>query len=122
MDKITKQFKRGLITDRERYENVIQTWFDAKDKIYDDLDKSLKANPYSPITMMIESKARGSIKEYGQMAGMRGIMSKPNGDYVEIPILSSFGEGMTVSEFFTSTNGTRKGAVDTALKQPMLDT
>ncbi|MBR3897968.1 MAG: DNA-directed RNA polymerase subunit beta' [Bacilli bacterium] len=116
VDKITKQFKRGLITDRERYENVIQTWFDAKDKIYDDLDKSLKANPYSPITMMIESKARGSIKEYGQMAGMRGIMSKPNGDYVEIPILSSFGEGMTVSEFFTSTHGTRKGAVDTALK------
>ena len=116
VEKITKQFKRGLITDQERYENVIQTWFDAKDKIYDDLDKSLKANPYSAITMMIESKARGSIDQYGQMAGMRGIMLKPNGDYVEIPILSSFGEGMTVSEFFTSTHGTRKGAVDTALK------
>ena len=116
VDKITKQFKRGLITDQERYENVIQTWFDAKDKIYADLDKSLKENPYSAITMMIESKARGSIDQYGQMAGMRGIMLKPNGDYVEIPILSSFGEGMTVSEFFTSTHGTRKGAVDTALK------
>ena len=116
VDKITKQFKRGLITDNERYESVIQTWFDAKDKIYDDLDKSLKAHPYSAITMMIDSKARGSIDQYGQMAGMRGIMLKPNGDYVEIPILSSFGEGMTVSEFFTSTHGTRKGAVDTALK------
>ena len=116
IDKITKQFKRGLITDSERYESVIQTWFDAKDKIYEDLDKKLKSNPYSPITMMIESKARGSIDQYGQMAGMRGIMLKPNGDYVEIPILSSFGEGMTVSEFFTSTHGTRKGAVDTALK------
>ena len=116
VEKITKQFKRGLITDNERYESVIQTWFDAKDKIYDDLDKSLKAHPYSAITMMIESKARGSIDQYGQMAGMRGIMLKPNGDYVEIPILSSFGEGMTVSEFFTSTHGTRKGAVDTALK------
>ena len=116
VDKITKQFRRGLITEQERYENVIQTWFDAKDKIYDDLDKSLKAHPYSAITMMIESKARGSIDQYGQMAGMRGIMLKPNGDYVEIPILSSFGEGMTVSEFFTSTHGTRKGAVDTALK------
>ena len=116
IEKITKQFKRGLITDRERYENVIQTWFEAKDKIYDDLDKNLKANPYSSITMMIDSKARGSIDQYGQMAGMRGIMAKPNGDYVEIPILSSLSEGVTVSEFFTSTHGTRKGAVDTALK------
>ena len=116
VEKITKQFRRGLITEQERYENVIQTWFDAKDKIYADLDKSLKNHPYSAITMMIDSKARGSIDQYGQMAGMRGIMLKPNGDYVEIPILSSFGEGMTVSEFFTSTHGTRKGAVDTALK------
>ena len=116
IDTITKQFKRGLITDKERYDNVIQTWFDAKSKIYDDLDKRLKANPESSITMMIDSKARGSIDQYGQMAGMRGIMSKPNGDYVEIPILSSLSEGVTVSEFFTSTHGTRKGAVDTALK------
>ena len=116
IDKITKQFKRGLITDNERYESVIQTWFDAKDKIYDDLDKTLKSHPYSSITMMIDSKARGSIDQYGQMAGMRGIMSKPNGDYVEIPILSSLSEGVSVSEFFTSTHGTRKGAVDTALK------
>ena len=116
IDTITKQFKRGLITDKERYDNVIQTWFDAKAKIYDDLDKRLKSNPESSITMMIDSKARGSIDQYGQMAGMRGIMSKPNGDYVEIPILSSLSEGVTVSEFFTSTHGTRKGAVDTALK------
>ena len=116
IDTITKQFKRGLITDKERYDNVIQTWFDAKSKIYDDLDKRLKANPESSSTMMIDSKARGSIDQYGQMAGMRGIMSKPNGDYVEIPILSSLSEGVTVSEFFTSTHGTRKGAVDTALK------
>ncbi len=116
IETITKQFKRGLITDKERYDNVIQTWFDAKSKIYDDLDQRLKANPESSITMMIDSKARGSIDQYGQMAGMRGIMSKPNGDYVEIPILSSLSEGVTVSEFFTSTHGTRKGAVDTALK------
>ena len=116
IETITKQFKRGLITDKERYDNVIQTWFAAKAKIYDDLDQRLKANPESSITMMIDSKARGSIDQYGQMAGMRGIMSKPNGDYVEIPILSSLSEGVSVSEFFTSTHGTRKGAVDTALK------
>ena len=113
---ITKQFKRGLITDKERYDAVIQTWFDAKSELYADLDKILKSNPDSSITMMIDSKARGSIDQYGQMAGMRGIMLKPNGDYVEIPVLSSFSEGLTVSEFFTSTHGTRKGAVDTALK------
>ena len=116
VDTINKQFKRGLITDKERYDRVIDTWFKAKDDVYDDLEKWLKEHPESSISMMIDSKARGSIKEYGQLAGMRGIMNKPTGDYVEIPILSSFSEGVTVSEFFTSTHGTRKGAVDTALK------
>ncbi len=116
VDTINKQFKRGLITDKERYDRVIDTWFKAKDDVYDDLEKWLKGHPESSISMMIDSKARGSIKEYGQLAGMRGIMNKPTGDYVEIPILSSFSEGVTVSEFFTSTHGTRKGAVDTALK------
>ena len=116
VDAINKQFKRGLITDKERYDRVIDTWFKAKDDVYDDLEKWLKDHPDSSISMMIDSKARGSIKEYGQLAGMRGIMNKPTGDYVEIPILSSFSEGVTVSEFFTSTHGTRKGAVDTALK------
>ncbi len=116
VDAINKQFKRGLITDKERYDRVIDTWFKAKDAVYDDLEQWLKDHPDSSISMMIDSKARGSIKEYGQLAGMRGIMNKPTGDYVEIPILSSFSEGVTVSEFFTSTHGTRKGAVDTALK------
>ncbi len=116
VDAINKQFKRGLITDKERYDRVIDTWFKAKDAVYDDLEQWLKDNPDASISMMIDSKSRGSIKEYGQLAGMRGIMNKPTGDYVEIPILSSFSEGVTVSEFFTSTHGTRKGAVDTALK------
>ena len=116
VDAINKQYRRGLITDKERYDRVIDTWFKAKDDVYNDLEKWLKDNSDSSISMMIDSKARGSIKEYGQLAGMRGIMNKPTGDYVEIPILSSFSEGVTVSEFFTSTHGTRKGAVDTALK------
>ena len=116
VDAINKQFKRGLITENERYDRVIDTWFKAKDDVYNELTDWLKNNPDASISMMIDSKARGSIKEYGQLAGMRGIMNKPTGDYVEIPILSSFSEGVTVSEFFTSTHGTRKGAVDTALK------
>ena len=116
VDTINKQFKRGLITEKERYDRVIETWFEAKDQVYDELEEWLKENPEASISMMIDSKARGSISQYGQMAGMRGIMNKPTGDYVEIPILSSFSEGMTVSEFFTSTHGTRKGAADTALK------
>ena len=116
VDQITKQFRRGLITDAERYENVINVWFEAKDEISADLEKQLKENPNSSMAMMIESKARGSIDQYTQLAGIRGVMVKPTGGYVEIPILSSFGEGLSVSEFFIGTHGTRKGAVDTALK------
>ena len=115
VDEITKQFRRGLITDKERHDRVIETWFKAKDDVFNDLNKWLKDHPESSISMMIDSKARGSIKEYGQLAGMRGVMMKPNGEQVEIPILSSFSEGVNVSEFFTGTHGTRKGAVDTAL-------
>ena len=116
VDQITKQFRRGLITDTERYENIIDVWFDAKDQISNDLEKQLKENPESSMAMMIESKARGSIDQYTQLAGIRGVMVKPTGGYVEIPILSSLGEGVSVSEFFMGTHGTRKGAVDTALK------
>ncbi len=116
VDLINKQFRRGLITDKERYDRVVQTWFDVKSTIYNDLNEQLKANPTSSISMMIDSKARGSIDQYGQMAGMRGLFNKPNGEYTEVPVLSSFSEGVTISEFFISTHGTRKGAVDTALK------
>ena len=116
VDQITKQYKRGLITENERYENIINVWFAAKDKISADLEKQLKENPESSMAMMIDSKARGSIDQYTQLAGIRGVMVKPTGGYVEIPILSSLGEGVTVSEFFMGTHGTRKGAVDTALK------
>ena len=115
VDAITKQFRRGLITDKERHDRVIEIWQEAKNTIYDDLNKDLKSHPYASFSMMIDSKARGSIDQYGQLAGMRGVMMKPNGEQVEIPILSSFSQGVNVSEFFTGTHGTRKGAVDTAL-------
>jgi len=113
---VNKLFKRGLITDRERYEKVVETWNNAKDKIADELSGIIKANPDNTIAMMIDSKARGNMSNYNQMAGMRGLMMKPTGEAVEIPITSSFSEGATVSEFFLATHGARKGAVDTALK------
>ena len=113
---VNKQFKRGLITDKERYEKVVETWNKAKDKIADELSGIIKSNKENPISIMIDSGARGNLSNYNQMAGMRGLMMKPTGEAVEIPITSSFSEGAKVSEFFLATHGARKGAVDTALK------
>ena len=113
---VNKQFKRGLITDRERYEKVVKTWNNAKDEIAEELENIIKTNKANPISMMIDSGARGNMSNYNQMAGMRGLMAKPNGEDVEIPITSSFNEGASVSEFFLATHGIRKGFVDTALK------
>ncbi len=116
VDKINKQYQRGLITDEERFQKVIATWDDAKNQVQKELAE--KADKYvdNPIFMMMHSKARGSISNFTQIAGMRGIMSKPNGEPVEIPITSSFREGLSVAEFFLSTHGARKGSADTALK------
>ena len=116
VDKINKQFKRGLITETERYEKVIKVWTDAKKKISDELEEMIKENKDNSISMMIDSKARGDIGSLTQLVGMRGLFSKPNGMSEEIPVKSSFSEGVTISEFFLSTHGARKGAVDTALK------
>ena len=116
VNQINKQFKRGLITDRERYEKVVATWNDAKNKIADELAGAIKQDKENPIAIMIDSGARGNLSNLNQMSGMRGLMMKPTGEAVEIPITSSFSEGANVSEFFLATHGARKGAVDTALK------
>ena len=116
VDQINKQFRRGLITDRERYEKVVATWNQAKDKIAAELSDIIKNNKENSLSMMIDSGARGNVSNYNQMAGMRGLMMKPTGEPVEIPIVSSFSEGASVSEFFLATHGARKGNVDTALK------
>ena len=113
---INKQFKRGLITDRERYEKVVATWNGAKNKIAEELGDKIKQDKENPISIMIDSGARGNLSNLNQMSGMRGLMMKPTGEAVEIPITSSFSEGANVSEFFLATHGTRKGMVDTALK------
>ena len=116
--KINKQFQRGLITDKERLDLVIEVWNKAKEEIQDELSEYAKSKDYedNPIFIMMNSKARGSISNFVQLAGMCGIMAKPNGEPVEIPILSSFNDGLSVSEFFLSTHGARKGSADTALK------
>ena len=114
--KVNKQFQRGLITDRERLELVIDIWTKAKEEIQDELQGYAKSYVDNPIFIMMNSKARGSISNFVQLAGMRGLMAKPNGETIEIPILSNFSEGLSVSEFFLSTHSARKGSADTALK------
>ena len=116
VDQVNKQFKRGLITDEERYGKVVSIWTDTKKQITSELETMVKNDPENPICIMMTSKARGDMGSYTQLVGMRGLFSKPNGQSEEIPVISSFSEGITVSEFFLSTHGTRKGAVDTALK------
>ncbi|WP_186576175.1 DNA-directed RNA polymerase subunit beta' [Aquibacillus kalidii] len=114
VDKVLKQFRRGLITDEERYDRVISIWSQAKDVIQEKLMKTL--DPRNPIFMMSDSGARGNASNFTQLAGMRGLMANPAGRIIELPIKSSFREGLTVLEYFISTHGARKGLADTALK------
>ena len=116
VEKINKQYNRGLITNEERFNKVISTWDQAKGQVQKELQGKADADLDNPIFMMMHSKARGSISNFTQIAGMRGIMSKPDGTPVEIPITSNFREGLSVAEFFLSTHGARKGSADTALK------
>ena len=116
VDTINKQYKRGLITDRERYEKVCEVWNNTTSEVEKELKQKVQTLTDNPIMMMVYSGARGSIGQYNQMAGMRGLLAKPNGDAVEIPVTSSFVDGLSVSEYFISTHGTRKGNADTALK------
>jgi DNA-directed RNA polymerase subunit beta' len=112
---ITKQFRRGLITDDERYERVIAVWNAAKDE-HPTTTNGRSLDAKNPIFMMSDSGARGNISNFTQLAGMRGLMAAPNGQIMELPIISNFREGLSVLEMFISTHGARKGMTDTALK------
>ncbi len=116
VDKINSQYKKGLITDKERYTKVIETWNSATDEIKSELSAAANKNNENPIFLMMNSKARGSIANFVQLAGIRGVMLKPNGEELEIPVLSNFKEGLSISEFFLTTHSARKGSIDTALK------
>jgi len=93
VEKINKQYKRGLITEEERFAKVIETWNSAKDQVQAELEEISNSDVDNPIFMMMHSKARGNISNFTQVAGMRGIMAKPSGESVEIPVLSNFKEG-----------------------------
>lgn len=116
--KIDNQYRNGIITGEEKYNKVIDVWTHANDQIALDLFKHLEKvqDGFNPIYMMAQSGARGSKQQIRQLAGMRGLMAKPTGEIIEIPIKSNFKEGLTVLEYFISTNGARKGLADTALK------
>ena len=111
---VDKLYKRGRITDDERYKKVVSIWKKATDDVTEVLKKSL--DKFNPIWMMADSGARGSIDQIKQLAGMRGLMTDPNGKTIEIPVKSCFREGLTVLEYFISSHGGRKGLADTALK------
>ncbi|WP_372997838.1 DNA-directed RNA polymerase subunit beta' [Lutispora sp.] len=114
VDSIEKMYRRGLISNEERYERVIETWKNTKD----DITKALMDNldRLNPVFMMANSGARGSVNQISQLAGMRGLMADTSGRIIEIPIKANFREGLNVLEFFTSTHGARKGLADTALR------
>jgi DNA-directed RNA polymerase subunit beta' len=114
VDVIEKQFRRGLISEDERYEKVIDTWTRTTEEVTEALMRSL--DPMNPVFMMANSGARGSKNQIRQLAGMRGLMANPSGRIIELPIRANFREGLTVLEFFISTHGARKGLADTALR------
>ena len=114
VDNVTKQYRRGLITDAERYNSVIKIWEDATDKVTDAMKDNFEK--LNPVYMMSESGARGNLNQLRQIAGMRGLMASTTGKTVEIPITSSFREGLDPLEYFISAHGARKGLADTALR------
>jgi DNA-directed RNA polymerase subunit beta' len=128
VEKIRKNFERGLITEQERYNKTIEKWGEAREEITKTLMVALandrRKDPNSgkevaylnPIFLMASSGARGGVEQIRQLAGLRGLMAKPSGEIIETPIKSNFREGLTVLEYFSSTHGARKGLADTALK------
>ncbi|MCG3176444.1 MAG: DNA-directed RNA polymerase subunit beta' [Candidatus Omnitrophica bacterium] len=112
--KVEEQYRRGVITDGERYNNIIDIWTQATDEVADCVFAELES--FNPIFMMADSGARGSKQQIRQLAGMRGLMAKPSGEIIESPIKANFREGLTMLEYFISTHGARKGLADTALK------
>src|SRR6185295_8018994 len=117
-----KLYERGVITEKERYTQVLDTWTHAREAITGEMREAMRGDVrgdsgyVNPVYLMADSGARGGIEQIRQLAGMRGLMAKPTGEIIETPIKSNFREGLTVLEYFSSTHGARKGLADTALK------
>ena len=119
--KYKKLYDRGVITEQERYNQVLDTWTHARERITQEMMEAMKSDErvhgyVNPVYLMAHSGARGGIEQIRQLAGMRGLMAKPTGEIIETPIKANFREGLTVLEYFSSTHGARKGLADTALK------
>lgn len=114
VETVEQQYRRGLITEEERYQKVIETWSEATDNVTQALLDTL--DRFNPVYMMATSGARGNIQQIRQLAGMRGLMADPSGQIIDLPIKANFREGLTVLEYFISTHGARKGLADTALR------
>ncbi|MBU6329832.1 MAG: DNA-directed RNA polymerase subunit beta', partial [Acidobacteria bacterium] len=115
-DKVETQFRRGIITDGERRQKEVEIWTTATDEVRVEMERTLKAEQFNPIEMMVGSGARGNMMQVRQIAGMRGLVANPRGDMIPRPIKSNFREGLTMLEYFIATPGARKGLVDTALR------
>src|SRR5208283_3368620 len=122
VQKNNKLYQRGIITDQERYNKVLDAWTHARERITAEMMEALRNDTregeiyLNPIFLMAESGARGGVEQIRQLAGMRGLMAKPSGKIIETPIKANFREGLSVLEYFSSTHGARKGLADTALK------
>ena len=114
VDRIERDYRRGLITDEERYNEVVEVWTRAKEEITKAVEQVL--DPYDSVHMMAQSGAKGNVQQIAQMSGMRGLMADPSGRIIELPIKASFRDGLSVLEYFLSTHGARKGLADTAIK------
>jgi DNA-directed RNA polymerase subunit beta' len=115
-EKVEQQFRKGVITDDERRQKEIEIWTEATDEVRKAMERSLAAEKFNPIDMMVGSGARGNIMQVRQIAGMRGLVANPRGEIIPRPIKSNFREGLSVLEYFISTHGARKGLADTALR------
>ncbi len=115
-DKVQNLFSKGVVTDDERRQELIEIWTEATEKVTDAMKASLRTEQFNPLDMMVGSGARGNMMQVRQIAGMRGLVANPKGDIIPRPIISNFREGLSVLEYFISTHGARKGLADTALR------
>jgi len=115
-EKVESQFRKGIITDDERRQELIEIWTEATERVREDMEERFRQEPFNPIYMMATSGARGNMTQVRQIAGMRGLVANPRGDIIPRPIKANFREGLTVLEYFISTHGARKGLADTALR------